>query len=370
MTRLHRQGERWDARSRVLAAFAHEEPDRVPVDYCANVGIDARLKFHFGLALDDDAGLLRALGVDFHAISSPYTGPPLHAAVQDRQVDPLWGIRTRWIEHGSGGYWDFCDFPLRDADEDAVANWPMPSPDHFDYGGIPEQCAAYRDFCLYVGGPGLGDLINSSGMLRTMEQVLVDLMVDDPAWQLLIERKTAVQLEVAARVIEAAQGHIDFMWLGEDLGCQDAPLLSLERFRAHIRPRTQPFVDLAQSHGLPVMMHSCGSSSWAFDDFVEMGIDAVDTLQPDAKDMAPAYLKARWGGQLAFHGCIGTGGPLAFGSVGEVRRMCRETLDIMMPGGGYCFAPAHALQDNTPTENALAMYAVAQTHGRYSQAWT
>ncbi len=46
------------------------------------------------------------------------------------KVDP-WGIHQRWVEHGSGGYWDFCDFPLQDATEEEVANWPMPSPDDY-----------------------------------------------------------------------------------------------------------------------------------------------------------------------------------------------------------------------------------------------
>ena len=31
------------------------------------------------------------------------------------------------------------------------------------------------------------------------------------------------------------------------------------------------------------MIHTCGSSSWAYEDFIEMGIDAVDTLQPEAE---------------------------------------------------------------------------------------
>ena len=40
-------------------------------------------------------------------------------------------------------------------------------------------------------------------------------------------------------------------------------------------------------------------------------------------------------------------------------------LDIMMPGGGYHFAPTHAIQDNTPTENVLAMYQAAHQYGVY-----
>ena len=40
-------------------------------------------------------------------------------------------------------------------------------------------------------------------------------------------------------------------------------------------------------------------------------------------------------------------------------------IDLMMPDGGYCFAPTHALQDNSPTANVVAMYETARTHGRY-----
>jgi len=98
-----------------------------------------------------------------------------------------------------------------------------------------------------------------------------------------------------------------------------------------------------------------------------MGIKVIDTLQPEAKDMAPEYLKKKFGGRLAFHGCISTAGPVAYGSVEDVFAYCRKTLDIMMPGGGYCFAPTHALQDNSPTENVVAMYEMARKYGNYAK---
>jgi uroporphyrinogen decarboxylase len=37
----------------------------------------------------------------------------------------------------------------------------------------------------------------------------------------------------------------------------------------------------------------------------------------------------------------------------------------MMPGGGYCLSPTHSLQDNSPTENVVAMYETARAYGRY-----
>ncbi len=56
---------------------------------------------------------------------------------------------------------------------------------------------------------------------------------------------------------------------------------------------------------------------------------------------------------------------MARGSATDVRQNIRETLEILMPGGGYCLAPTHCLQDNSPTENVLEMYAAALEYGRY-----
>jgi uroporphyrinogen decarboxylase len=353
------------SKQRVLTTLGRGVPDRVPIDYLANAGIDERLKRHFGLSPDDHEGLRRRLGVDFAGVNAAYVGPRLHAEMADRQVDPQLGIRTRYIEHGSGGYWDYCDFPLAGADEETMDRWPLPKADDFDYALIPARCREAADLAIAVGHAGTGDVINSTGMLCGMENVLVGLISDDPALLRLIDRKLNLQLEVVERTLERAAGAIDFLWLGEDLGTQIAPMISLELFRRHIRPRHQKMIDIARSFDLPVMIHTCGSSSWAYDDFIEMGVSAVDTLQPEAANMAPAYLKRRFGDRLAFHGCISTAGPVSFGSVEDVVRDCRQVLGVMMPGGGYCFSPTHCLQDNSPTENVVAMYETAQRFGGY-----
>lgn len=356
------------SRERVRAALARQEPDRVPVNYCGNTGIDRRLKEHFGLELSDDEGLRRALGVDFRGIDVRYIGPRLHPDIPERGVRvDMWGIHRRRVEHASGEYWDYCDFPLKDATEEQVARWPMPSPDDFDYGAVEDTCRKYEGYAIYAGGPGLADVINGNGFLRGMEQTFVDLATGNPAGLLLARRRTEIGLEITRRILEAARGRIDFLWIGEDLGTQIGPSIRLETYRRYIRPLHQRAVDLAKSFAIPVMIHTCGSSSWAYEDFIEMGVAAVDTLQPEAKDMAPAYLKKRFGGRLAFHGCISTAGPVAFGSVEDTIRYCREILDIMMPGGGYCFAPTHQLQDNSPTENVLAMYGTARAFGVYKR---
>jgi len=352
------------SKERVKAAFSHTEPDRVPVNYAYNTGIDRRLKEHFGLKKDEDEGLRVKLGVDFRSAIAPYVGPKLFPELPDRQVD-MWGVHKRWIEHETGGYWDYCDFPLKNATLDEVRDWPFPSPDDFDYTVVAEKCRAYDDYAIVVGGAGFGDNINHTGMLRTMEQTLVDMAMDDPAGLCYMDRRTEMLVEVVRRSLEAADGLADVLYIGEDLGTQQGPLISLDMFRKHIRPRLQKLVDVGGEFGVPVMVHSCGSSSWAFDDFIEMGVAAMDTLQPEAADMAPSFLKERYGDKLAFHGCISTAGPVATGTPEEVTAEVRATLEAMMPGGGYALAPTHKLQDNSRVENVVAMYEAAREYGTY-----
>ena len=352
------------SKERVLTTFAHQEADRVPINYSANGGIDRRLKEHFGLKANDGEGLLQALGVDFRGVGAGYKGPRLHEDIPERGVSVSdWGVHTRWIEHDTGGYQDFCDFPLTTADEETIANWPMPDPDQYDYSHVFDHCQQRKDYAVFLHC--FGDLINGNGMLRGMEQTLVDLITDDPAGLLLAKRRFAIQTEVARRTLEEAKGGIDILWLGEDLGTQHAPIISMDIFKKHIRPLYQTLVDLGKEFGVQVMIHTCGSSSWAYEAFIEMGMDAVDTLQPEATNMSPEYLKKTFGGRLAFHGCISTAGPVATGTVEETIEYCRNTLDIMMPGGGYCFSPTHSLQDNSPTENVVAMYETAREYGIY-----
>lgn len=353
------------SRERVLCAFNHEEPDRVPIQYMDNPGLNLRMKRHFSLADDDDEGLLCRLGTDFRGVWPAYKGPRLHAEIPEREVDAVWGMRKKWIEHESGGYWDYCDYPLVDATEEAFDKWPMPSPDDYDYSVVAEICRQHPDRAIHLGGAGTGDIMNSSGMLMGVEKAMMGIIDPDSPLQRLIDRRIEAQLGELERSLEAGRGRIDFLWIGEDLGTQRGPIISMETYRQFIKPRHKKFVDLAAAWKIPVMMHCCGSSSWAFDEFLNLGITIVDTLQPEAADMAPAYLKSRWGDRLTFHGCISTAGPVAYGNVGDVRCNMRETLEIMMPGGGYCMSPTHMLQDNSPTENVVAMYEAAHEFGRY-----
>lgn len=353
------------SKERVRRTFAHEKTDRVTIGYETNGAVHMRVSKVLGIPDGNMEAVYQALGVDYRGVGAPYTGPQLHDVPPDRQVNQMEGCRMRWVEHESGGYWDFCDFPLEGADDEAFDSFPVPDPDNFDYNAAAAYARSRSDVAVYVGNPGVPDVINSNGRIMGMEDVLCHLILGDEAAMRFINRRVDFQLKVMERTLEAAKGYIDFVWLGEDLGTQHTPLINPELYRRTLKPIHKRFADLAKSYGLPVMIHTCGSSSWAYEDFIDIGIDGVDTLQPEAANMSPEYLKAAFGNRLCYRGCISTAGPLAYGTADEVRENVRKTLEIMMPGGGYHFAPTHAIQDNSPTENVLAMYQAAHDYGRY-----
>ena len=350
-------------RQRVQNTLAHEKADRIPIDYFANVHVNRRLAAHLGVA-DDRQAVSEALGTDFKELMPRYIGKPLFAEIPDRRVNPLLGSVTRWAQNESGGYWDFCDFPLADAAEETIASWPVPDPDDFDYDELHEKCRHYADKAICVGHQGISDIMNTIGMIRGMENIYMDLALENEGTLALIARRVQSELGIFERVLSKCKDDISLIWTGEDLGTQHTPLISLEMFREFIRPNHQPLIDLAKSYQKPVMIHSCGSSSWAFEDFIEMGIAAVDTLQPEAANMAPAELAQKFGTRLAFHGCISTA-KLANLTASEVRQNVKEVIEIMKPYQGYCLAPTHYIQDNTPVENIVQMYQAAYDFGEY-----
>ena len=356
--------ETMTSRERVVKTFAYEKTDRVPINYFTNPTIHGKVTSAMGLS-NDYEGFMQAIGVDYRGIGAGYRGPLIFKEIPGLNVDPVYGFYTKWIENEYGGYHDFCNFPLADADDEEIAQFMFPSPDDFDCENIESSIKHYNDYALFCGGAGVGDIINSIGRIMGMEDTLVGIYTENEAVLGLIDRKLNMELKLMERVLEKGKGRIDFLWLGEDLGTQHTPMISLELYRKVFRPRHQRFVDLAKSYNIPVMIHTCGSSSWVYEDLIEMGISAVDTLQPEAANMSPEYLTEHFGKRLSFHGCISTAGVLAYGTEQETIDCCKRTLELMMKNGGYHFAPTHSIQDNTPVENVIAMYQAAHTYGVY-----
>ena len=112
----------------------------------------------------------------------------------------------------------------------------MPDPDAFDYQASADEARRHSAFAVVAGHPGFADIINMTGMIRTQEQALIDLMTDEPAGLYLIDRRIEIQLEILRRFFQAADGAIDLLWIGEDLGTQNGPMLSMNLYRKHLNP--------------------------------------------------------------------------------------------------------------------------------------
>jgi uroporphyrinogen decarboxylase len=357
--------ETMNAKTRVRRTFNHEKTDRVTIGYDANPGIHQRFKEALGVNSDED--LRQALGVDYRGIGAPYTGKPLFQEIPGRMRNGLEGSISRWVEHSNGGYWDFCDFPLKDASEEAFASFPVPNPDDFDYKAALDRAKAIgKEMGLFIGGAGIPDIINSNGRLMGMEDVLCHLITAYEPAMAFMHRRADFQFGMLERLLDTCGEYIDFVWFGEDMGTQIAPRVSRQLYLDVMKPIHKKFFDLANAHKKPCIIHTCGSSSWVYNDLIEMGVTGVDTLQPEAVNMSPEYLKAHFGSRLCYRGCISTAGPLSFGTAAEVTETVKNTLRIMMEGYGYHFAPTHQIQDNTPTENVIAMYQAAHHYGVYS----
>ena len=96
------------------------------------------------------------------------------------------------------------------------------------------------------------------------------------------------------------------------------------------------------------MLHCCGAASELIPEFIDLG------------GMEPVGLKARFGGQIAFHGAMDTQHTLPFGTPDDVRREVAERREVLGRGGGYILCPCHAIQPDVPIENILAMYEAAR----------
>jgi uroporphyrinogen decarboxylase len=148
---------------------------------------------------------------------------------------------------------------------------------------------------------------------------------------------------------------IDGILFGDDWGDQRGVIIGPERWRTFLKPRWARIYDAVHAHGKVVMSHSCGSVASIIPDLIEIGLDVLESVQPEAADMNPYALKKQFGDKITFWGCLGSQSTIPFATPDELTREVEHLVREMGEGGGYLLAPAKPLQPETPTENAVAM---------------
>ena len=343
-------------RERVMAAFAHREPDRVPAWCGSSPEFWEKAKRATGL---DDEGLRIRLGDDFRRVYAKYRGPELGLSPRATWKSPF-GIERRGI-----GYGQPLSHPLEGAATVRdILEYPWPDPDWMDVSHVKAEAGTWRGRYAILGGdwsPFWHDVIDFVGL-----ETLYFMMYDRPeVASLLFEKVTDFYYRVSERMFEAAASSIDIFFIGNDFGSQTGPLLGVELFDRFALPSLKRLIDLGHRFGRKVMMHCCGGFRPLLPSMIRAGLDGVHALQPFCTGMEPARLKKDFGGRILLNGAIDSQHVLIDGTPGFVRDETRKTLDIMAPGGGYVAGASHDyILEETPVENVLAMFDTIQEYRR------
>ena len=346
-----------NSRQRVLTAFDHRQPDRVPRWCGASPEFWARAKRELGIA--DDEALRVRFGDDFRRVFAVYRGP--EAALSEGAT-----YRTPFgIERHGIGYGQPTGHPLAEATLKDVHDYPWPDPQWMDVSGIAAEAEAYRGQYAILGGdwsPFWHDAIDLLGMEGLFLRMYDAPEVVDAVMGRLVDYYAAV----SERTFDAAGDAIDIFFIGNDLGSQAGPLLGLGLFERFVRPQLARLIDLGHAYGLKVMLHCCGGFAPLIDSMIRAGLDGLHAIQPSCAGMDLAALKAEFGDRLVFNGCIDSHHVLIEGTPETVREATRDVLRIMMPGGGFVAGASHDwILPETPVENVVAMFDAVAEYGAY-----
>ena len=350
-------------RERVLTALAHEAPDAVPYDCWAMPVVYERVAQRLGVESNED--VLRVLDVDLRVIPGPsYQGQELRTH-EDGTVEDLWGVRRQAMTvERDGVTWTYrhvVESPLGGAesatDIDAYPRWP--SPDWWDYSSVGDECAAIRDVGYAV--VNAGDRLDRTAQLKTlmylrgMEQVYIDLIESPALVDAALAHVVDYFLEYNRRVFTAAGGGIDIFMMGDDFGTQNGPMMDPKTWRRFFKPGFRAYIELAHEFGIPVMHHTCGDVRTLIPDFIECGLDILQSLQPRA-GMDLAELKREYGRDLCFHGSIDIQHTMPHGTPEDVRAEVAERMHAGARDGGVILCTAHNIPAETPVDNVLALF--------------
>ena len=168
--------------------------------------------------------------------------------------------------------------------------------------------------------------------------------------EVLLERIMEYNLATMRNV---ARYDVDAIFLSDDYGTQRDLVMSPRDWRHFVRPRLKRIFEETHSLGLKTMLHSCGNIRKIVPDLIEVGLDILHPIQPEAMDIFE--LKRTFGADLTFQGGVRTQDLLPYGSPEEVRKEVLRTLDGMAEGGGYILEPGITLQADVPLENLVAL---------------
>jgi len=350
-------------RNRVLSSLSHNGYDRLPVRYYGEKEVDKKLMNYFNV--NSEIEVKEILGDDFRYVWPDYKGPEPKTH-NDGSFEIPWpwrwpaGERYKSVMLNSGMLYDEVSYrPFESiSNPDELKKFTFPTVDWLDFSSIKSKCILYSDYAKVAG---FGNVINFiSGISHSLgiERTLMGLATGDPVLLELMEIKFNFHYEEIKHTLLAASGDIDIVYIGEDLGTQLGPLISLSSFDKYIAPYFTKFFNLVHNYNAKVMMHSCGSVYNFIPRLIELGLDILDVVQVSSKDMNIQELSIKFGNSLCFSGSMDVQGFMVTGKPEDIINEVRLRQKLF-PDGGLIIGPSHAIGVDVPIANIVAMYQAA-----------
>ena len=354
------------SKERVLRAFGRGPglPDRMPLqfDFCRTLteafgrklGItpEYALSYYEDLTYRISANAIRtALGSDCVVVGGTVRRGFVPEAVGGGATKNEFGMHMK----PTSLYVEVVRCPLETAesraDVDAYAFPDADAPGRFE--AARRDIQRFGDDFFIIGDVELS-LFELAWHLTGMEKYLIGMAMQEEWVDVLDERVERWTTRLALQLVEAG---VDALWFGEDLGSQTSTLISPDQWRQRYKPRHKRIIEAVRAANPRVMviMHSDGAVAPLIDDFIEIGVDVYNPVQPNVPGSDPAELMANYGGRIGFFGGIDQQGLLPSGDKAALTKEIARRAAIMGAKGGYLMAPAHIIQADVATDTVEHM---------------
>lgn len=373
------------SRERVQLALNHKEADRVPIDINYSWQAYCGLREHLGLTKDslipdiwgrvwESPDLVSSLGSDCINIGLgiPVSGCNFDRKSKVHQDD--YGVIWQKVFRDDNFYFEIIDFPIKEPRINMINEFDWPDPHNpAIYYGIGERIKNIHESTELAIITLLATHIWERAIFMCGYENRLEYLITEPEFCISLLRKIAnIQLIIYLIGLDLVGKYTSILRLGgEDFGTQDNLLISPKMFKEIIKPILfdvyQPVKEkyLNLNPDGKIMFHSDGAIRDLIPDFINLGIDVLDPVQPRPNKMNGVLLKKEFGSLLVFHGGIDTQKILPFGTLEDVRIEVKRKIEMFAPGGGYILNPAHLVQSDVHPEKLVEMVIAAKEFGKY-----
>lgn len=177
-----------------------------------------------------------------------------------------------------------------------------------------------------------------------------------------IDRIGRFYLECAKAQIEAAKDFLDGFVIWGDVAYRKDMFFSPDYWRRYFKPWVKAIVDYAHEKGLMVIYHGCGNINKILDDYIEIGIDAMNPLEAKA-DLDSVQLRRKYGQTLGICG----NSNIKIWETGDKELIQQEILRKFnaAKGGGYIFQSDHSVSSNVSGHTYDYIVNLVRQFGKY-----